>query len=105
MNVQNIEMIQEVSKALQYLNKEIVFIGGSTVALYFNPDTADEIRPTDDVDIIIEIFSAAKYSVLSEKLLALKFTPDQSKNAPICRWKYLGIIVDIMPLEEKVLGF
>jgi hypothetical protein len=105
MNVQNIEMIQEVSKALQDLNKEVVFVGGSTVALYLNPDTANEIRPTDDVDIIIEIFTAAKYSVLSEKLLALKFIPDQSKNAPICRWKYLGIIVDVMPLEEKVLGF
>jgi predicted nucleotidyltransferase len=105
MNVHNIEMIQEVAKALQELNNDVVFVGGSTVALYLNLDTADEIRPTDDVDVIIEIFSAAKYSAFSEKLLALKFSPDQSKNAPICRWKYLGIIVDIMPLDEKVLGF
>ena len=105
MNVHNIEMIQEVAKALQELNNDVVLVGGSTVALYLNLDTADEIRPTDDVDVIIEIFSAAKYSAFSEKLLALKFSPDQSKNAPICRWKYLGIIVDIMPLDEKVLGF
>ena len=98
-------MIQEVAKALQELNNDVVFVGGSTVALYLNLDTADEIRPTDDVDVIIEIYSAAKYSAFSEKLLALKFSPDQSKNAPICRWKYLGIIVDIMPLDEKVLGF
>ena len=105
MNVSNIEMIQEVVKALEELNKDVVFGCGSTVALYLNPDTAEEIRPTDDVDIIIEIFSAAKYSDLSEKLLKLKFSPDLSKNAPICRWKYLGIIVDIMPLDEKVLGF
>lgn len=98
-------MIQEVAKALQDLNKDVVFVGGSTVALYLNLDTADEIRPTDDVDVIIEIYSAAKYSALSEKLLALKFSPDLSKDAPVCRWKYLGIIVDIMPLEEKVLGF
>jgi len=105
MNVQNIEMIQEVAKALQELNNDVVFVGGTTVALYLNSETAGEIRPTDDVDVIIEIFSAAKYSALSEKLLGLKFSPDLSKNAPICRWKYLGIIVDIMPLDEKVLGF
>lgn len=105
MNVHNIEMIQEVAKALQELNKDVVFVGGSTVALYLDPDTADEVRPTDDVDVIIEIFSAAKYSALSEKLLALKFSPDQSENAPLCRWKYVGITVDVMPLDEKVLGF
>jgi hypothetical protein len=105
MNVQNVEMIQEVAKALQELNNDVVFVGGSTVALYLNLDTAGEIRPTDDVDVIIEIFSAAKYSALSDRLLKLKFSPDLSKNAPICRWKYLGIIVDIMPLDEKVLGF
>ncbi len=105
MNVQNIEMIQEVAKALQELKNDVVFVGGTTVALYLNSETAGEIRPTDDVDVIIEIFSAAKYSALSEKLLGLKFSPDLSKNAPICRWKYLGIIVDIMPLDEKVLGF
>jgi hypothetical protein len=105
MNVQNIEMIQEVAKALQELKNDVVFVGGTTVALYLNSETAGEIRPTDDVDVIIEIFSAAKYSALSEKLLGLKFSPDRSKNASICRWKYLGIIVDIMPLDEKVLGF
>ncbi len=105
MNVFNIEMIQEVAIALKELNKEVVFVGGSAVALYLNPNTAEEIRPTDDVDVIIEIFSAAQYSALSEKLIALKFSPDTSKNAPICRWKYLAITVDVMPLDEKVLGF
>ena len=86
MNIINIEMIQEVAKALDKLSEDIVFVGGATVALYLNLDTTDEIRPTEDVDIIIELASAAKYSVFSEKLLALKFSPDQSKNAPMCRW-------------------
>ena len=105
MKGQNIEMIQEVAKALQEVNKDVVFVGGSTVALYLNLATANEIRPTDDVDVIIEIFSAAQYSVFSKKLLGLKFSPDLTKDAPICRWKYLGITVDVMPLDEKVLGF
>ena len=47
----------------------------------------------------------AKYQRLSDKLLEMKFTPDQVVGAPICRWKYLGIIVDIMSLDENILGF
>ena len=98
-------MIQEVATALKQLNQEVVFVGGSTVALYLDPETSTDIRPTDDVDLIIEVLTAAKYSALSEKLMKLRFTPDRKINAPICRWKYLGITVDIMPLDESILGF
>lgn len=30
---------------------------------------------------------------------------DNSKGAPICRWIYKGILVDIMPANSAVLGF
>ena len=66
---------------------------------------AGQVRPTEDVDVIVEIASTVKYMLLSEQLLKLKFSPDQSANAPICRWNYLGIVVDIMPLEENIIGF
>ena len=26
-------------------------------------------------------------------------------DAPICRWRYQGIAVDVMPTDEKILGF
>lgn len=105
MSNQNIAMIQEVAAGLKGLAKDVVFVGGATVSLYLPHEFADEVRPTDDVDVIMEISSKANYSKVSEKLLSLRFTPDASIGAPICRWKYLGITIDIMPLDEKILGF
>lgn len=31
--------------------------------------------------------------------------PIDDPKAPICRWRYSGILVDVMPFEESVLGF
>lgn len=105
MSAKNIQMIQEVAKGLGNLKDDVVFVGGATVSLYLDLDVADEVRPTEDVDVVIEISSKIDYQKLSEKLLSMKFTPDSSKGAPICRWKYLGLTVDIMPIDEDILGF
>jgi lipid A disaccharide synthetase len=69
-------MIQEVAQAFEGLDQEVVFVGGATVALYLDLSTAEEIRPTEDVDVVIQIASAMDYSKFSEKLLKLKFNPD-----------------------------
>jgi len=101
----NIEMIQNVAKALGDLREQVVFVGGASVSLYLDLKVAEEVRPTEDVDVIIEIASGGDYQKLSEKLLKMKFIPDQSVGAPLCRWKYLGMTIDIMPIDEKILGF
>lgn len=101
----NIEMIQNVAQALGELRDQVVFVGGACVSLYLDLQVAEEVRPTEDVDVIIEILSGGEYQKLSEKLIEMKFTPDQSFGAPLCRWKYLGMTIDIMPIDEKVLGF
>ncbi len=36
---------------------------------------------------------------------ALGFINDTSPRAPICRWRYAGIAVDVVPSEKQVLGF
>ncbi|NJK96685.1 MAG: hypothetical protein HC905_18770 [Bacteroidales bacterium] len=38
-------------------------------------------------------------------LRALGFKNDTSKGAPICRWVYQDILVDVMPSDSEVLGF
>lgn len=98
-------MIESVAKAFGDLKDEVVFVGGATVSVYLNLEIAEEVRPTEDVDVIIEITSQGEYQLLSEKLIQMKFSPDTSKGAPICRWNYLGLTIDIMPLDESILGF
>ena len=41
----------------------------------------------------------------SEHLRALGLTEDTTTGAPLCRWRYEDLIVDVMPIDEKVLGF
>ena len=41
----------------------------------------------------------------SEKLKAIGFREDTSKDAPLCRWIKEPTILDVMPLDKKTLGF
>jgi len=52
----NIIRIKAVANALDSLKEKVVFVGGATVSLYANRPVL-EIRPTDDVDVIIEILN------------------------------------------------
>lgn len=98
-----VEMIQIVAKALQDLKEDVVFIGGATVALYFDGETSFEVRPTDDVDCVIELTTRSQYYELEQKLRSKGF--QNVSSGPLCRWKIRGVTVDIMPTNPAILGF
>lgn len=99
----NIVRIKAVANALNELKEKVVFVGGATISLYPNRKVFD-VRPTDDVDVIIEILSYAERVVLEEKLRLIGFTHD-TESAVVCRYKIDGIIVDIMPTNDPSIGF
>lgn len=102
---QNIIRIKAVNEQLKDLGQEFVFVGGATVSLYATESALTaEIRPTDDVDVVIELASYGGYSQLDEKLRVLGFSNDITSGV-ICRYKMQGIIVDFMPTDPNVLGF
>ena len=105
MRANNIEMLQIVADGLKELKDEIVFVGGAVAELYADDPASSDIRPTQDVDCTIEISSYKKLTELEEDLRSKGFANDNSQGAPICRWVYKGIKVDVMPTDEKVLGF
>jgi len=101
----NISMLQIVAKGLGKLKDEMVFVGGAITDLYVNNPANSDIRPTMDVDCVIELSSRLEFAKLENKLRSKGFTNDTSFDAPICRWIYKDIKVDIMPTDEKILGF
>lgn len=101
----NIEMVQTVALGLQELSAEMVFVGGSVAELYVNNPAASEIRPTKDVDCVVELSTKSEHAKLEEKLRSKKFLNDMSQGAPICRWIYNDIKVDVMPTDSDPLGF
>ncbi len=99
-------MLAVVARGLKDLKDQVVFVGGATVDLYITNPGGEPLRATDDVDCVIEITSRAGYRALEEKLRDLKFThPLDEVRPPICRWRFSGILVDVMPTDEAVLGF
>jgi len=100
-----IEMIEIVAPGLDHLLDKVVFVGGAVTSLYCDDPAAERIRPTIDVDIIIEIYSNKEYNELEEQLRKIGFAHDIRPEAPICRKIYNGITVDIMPTDASILGF
>jgi hypothetical protein len=105
MQTSNIKLLKQVARRLGPLLSEVVFVGGCTTGLFITDEAAAEVRPTFDVDVIAEITSYADYASFSERLQALGFVVDTSKGAPLCRWLIDDLKLDVMPIDEKILGF
>ncbi|MEN8122169.1 MAG: nucleotidyl transferase AbiEii/AbiGii toxin family protein [Bacteroidota bacterium] len=101
----NMIMLQTIANDLAELKDELVFVGGAVTELYVNDPAAADIRPTTDIDCVIELSSRTAYAKLEEDLRAKGFANDISIDAPICRWVYKDIKVDVMPTDENILGF
>lgn len=101
----NLELLIAAAGKLRPLLDELVFVGGCTTGLLITDEAAAEVRPTIDVDAIAEISSYADYATFSEKLQDLDFTLDTSEDAPTCRFRSDETILDVMPLDEGILGF
>jgi len=99
----NITRIKAVHNALGDLKDKVVFIGGAVVSLYAERQW-DEVRETDDVDILVEVYTHHQYAGLEEKLRSIGFSNDIDSKF-VGRYKLPGIIVDVMGLDEKILGF
>ncbi len=94
-----------VARRLGDLKDEVVFVGGSVLALLVDDPAATPVRPTDDVDVVVDITTRPAYDALARKLLSLGFQPDTSEGAPLCRWIVENVVVDVMPTAGEVLGF
>ncbi len=101
----NLEMLALAARGLGALKDDAVFVGGATIELYLAGQAGFKIRPTDDVDCIVEVVSRVEYHEIEERLRALGFSHPSDGKAPICRWQYKGIQVDVMPIEGRILGF
>ena len=99
----NIAVVAEIAEALKDIKQDMVFVGGAVISLYTDDPAADEIRPTQDVDMTINILNLGHWEEVQKKLSELGFQPDPFGHA-ICSYKYNDIPVDIMATEDGPLG-
>ncbi|WP_263081288.1 nucleotidyl transferase AbiEii/AbiGii toxin family protein [Endozoicomonas sp. Mp262] len=91
------------------LLEEVAFVGGATVSLHLDNAQPMDIRSTKDVDFIVSVTSYGDFQRLATQLKERGFKedsqPEDDSISPICRFVCNGVIVDVMPDEEKILGF
>lgn len=88
-----------IAKALAELNERAVFVGGAVVSLYIDDPSAEDVRPTKDIDISLEIASVGELEAIRENLNAKGFY-QTAEDDVICRFRYKDIKVDVMSTKE-----
>lgn len=99
------EMLSQVAEALNELLPQVVFIGGCTTGLFLTDDfTKEQVRYTDDVDLIVHVGSYFDWTQLAERLRQLGFRESMGEDI-ICTMMLGQLKVDFMPDNADILGF
>lgn len=102
-------MLRQVAEALGAgLREQVAFVGGCTTGLLLTDAfTREQVRSTDDVDLIISVMTYAQWQTFKETLKTHGFKEPSSmdEDMPICAMKLGELRVDLMPENDDVLGF
>lgn len=101
-----LEMLETVVAGLgDDLCQQMVFVGGCSTAVLITDDiTLQDIRATDDVDLIIDLKGMTQWMRLQETLRDRGFTVS-IEDETICRMRFNNLKVDFMPDDPDILGF
>lgn len=100
----NLRMLEFVATKLGNVRNDVVFLGGCTTGLFISDPNVPDVRYTLDVDCIVDVISLNQYHQLEKKLTQQGFKKSLQEDV-ICRWFYDDVILDVMPTDEKILGF
>ena len=104
------KMLEQVAKALgPELCQQMTVVGGCTTGLLLTDDfTKEQVRHTDDVDLIVHTMGYLGFHALQQRLQKQGFTIPMAipgETHPICAMQLGDLRVDFMPDDEEVLGF
>ena len=101
----SIELLELAAETLGELLEEVVVVGGATVVLWITDPGAPPVRPTKDVDVVVEVATRSAFHDFEARLRERRFAEDW-EDGVICRWGHLsGLILDAMPSQPGILGF
>jgi hypothetical protein len=102
---QLLEMLKAVATALgDDFRNRLVFVGGCTTALFItDPVTLEDVRSTDDIDLIVDLAGLHEWAMLLEDLRTKGFV-EAADDDVICRMRLGRLKVDFMPDDEADWG-
>ena len=100
----NLALLSQAVSALEEMVQDVVIVGGAAMAVLITDPAAPDVRPTLDVDVIVEVLSRREHYAFCERLRSKGFV-ESGEDGVICRWKKGEGILDVMPTREQILGF
>ena len=101
----NLTLIETADRLLGDLLDELCLVGGCVAGLLVQTPGASPIRVTEDVDLVLETTTLATYDAFALRLRQAGFSPGVREGDPICRLRHPELAIDLMPLDESILGF
>ena len=101
----SLQLIELAAEHLGPVCDEVAFLGGASLVLWIDDPAAPDPRATIDVDVVVVVENRRGYYELGERLRGQNFSEDPADGV-VCRWRHrTGLILDVMPTDENVLGF
>jgi len=88
----------KIARALGELNSQVVFVGGAMVSLYIDDPSAEDIRPTKDIDLTFQITTVSQLEELRQTLNGKGFH-EHADSDVICRFTFEDLLVDVMSTQ------
>ena len=104
-NNPNLAILELVAQALGPVCDSVIFVGGCATGLLLTQERPERIRVTEDVDIVAQALTVHDYHAIEKRVRAQGFNNDMRAGAPICRWVYKNVTLDLMPTVKDILGF
>ncbi len=93
---------RKIAVALGELNEQVVYVGGAVVSLYIDDPSADDVRPTKDIDVSMQIETLGELEKIRMDLRKKGFY-QSPEDTVVCRFRYEDIKVDVM--ATKPIGW
>lgn len=94
----NRAVTKKIARALGDINEKVVYVGGAVVSLYIDDTSADDVRPTKDLDLTLKIASLGALEALRLDLVERGFVQTANEKL-VCRFRYEDVLVDVMSTE------
>ncbi len=95
----NLALLTGMARAMGPLFEQVVFVGGCATGLLLDDAGLMDVRPTEDVDAIVEVATLAAYHRLAEQLMQRGFKQTMADNTPPFRWYWNRMQLDLVPLD------
>lgn len=101
----SIYLLEDAVAALGDLKNKVVFLGAATLPLWITDPAAPPLRPTIDVDVVVEVTTLISYNRFEARLREAGFVDEGTVLGRFLFGDEKTLQLDAIPADASLLGF